>query len=228
MRYPAFLELAPSALLPNTFNVNVVSPENEAKLDESLKRLGVFKPIVVRETEIGGYEILGGEHRWLSAKRLKMKTVPVINVGPVDDVRAKEISLADNARFGADDNAALAELLKSLPDADHLIDWLPYAETDLRAVFSSSIALEELDELDLEDGFAESDKEAAAPVAREPKTHTVMRFKVPLADAEVITALIEKVKKAYGYTAEDALTNAGDALVHLLNDRDPEAELDGE
>lgn len=214
-------ELPTGELNPNDYNVNVVSPENEAKLDASLKRFGVFKPIVVREVD-GSYEILGGEHRWLSAKRLGMKTVPVVNLGPISDAKAKEISLADNARFGADDSVALAELLKSLPDAEHIGDFLPFTEADLRSVFSSSIALDDLEDLDLDESFDKTEESDEPAPAREAKTHTVMRFKVLLADAEAITAKIERTKKTYGYTAEDALTNAGDALVQLLNLGDDE------
>lgn len=38
-------------LAPSPWNVNVVAPGNEAKIDESIKRLGLFKPILVREVE---------------------------------------------------------------------------------------------------------------------------------------------------------------------------------
>jgi hypothetical protein len=43
-----------------------------------------------------------------------------------------------------------------------------------------------------------------------------MRFKISLGDAEAISALIEKIQKRHGLTASDELTNAGDALVHIL------------
>ena len=43
-----------------------------------------------------------------------------------------------------------------------------------------------------------------------------MRFKVPIEDAEFVTALIERTRKTQRFTDEDSLTNAGNALVHLL------------
>ncbi len=50
-----------------------------------------------------------------------------------------------------------------------------------------------------------------------------MRFKVTNADAEKITREISQVRKTHGFTAEDDLTNAGDALVYLLLGGNPGA-----
>lgn len=200
-------------LRPNGFNTNIVSPENERKLDEAIRRLGMFKPIVVRETD-AGYEILGGEHRWESAKRLGYTEVPVMNVGRIDDKIAKEICLADNSRYGADDTIALAELLNDLGSPQELQSFLPYSDTDLSEIFASTdIAL---DELDIDEEVAASDRNQEPASAKTPKTHTIMRFKVPLIDAERITDLIARTQKRHSYDSADELTNAGDALVHLL------------
>jgi len=209
-----FLELKPSQLRKNSWNTNKVTPENERKIRASLKRNGVFKPIIVREIEEGVYEILGGQHRWEQAIELGLDKLPVFNLGCIDDKRAKEISLADNARYGTDDAIELAELLKSL-DTNELKDFLPYGESDINEIFSSNIALEML-ELE-EDVETELDTpEDLEPVAKPAKTHTIMRFKVPIADAERITALIATTQKEYGFTEADELTNVGDALVQIL------------
>jgi hypothetical protein len=48
------------------------------------------------------------------------------------------------------------------------------------------------------------------------KTHTIMRFKIAIADSERIAERLAKVQKRQGFTAADDLTNAGDALVHEL------------
>ena len=209
-----FLELKPSQLRKNPWNTNKVTPENERKIRASLKRNGVFKPIIVREIEEGVYEIIGGQHRWEQAIELGLDKLPVFNLGCIDDKRAKEISLADNARYGTDDTIELAELLKTL-DTDELKDFLPYGESDINEIFSSNIALEEL-ELE-EDVETELDTpKDLEPVAKPAKTHTIMRFKVPIADAERITALIATTQKEYGFTEADELTNVGDALVQIL------------
>ena len=209
-------EVHPDLLRPNSWNSNYVSPENEAKLSASIDRFdGLFKPILVREVAgVEGYEILGGEHRWIVAKSKKLTLVPIWNLGEIDDKKAKEISLADNARYGADDALALAELLKDLTvDGDDLQDYLPYSDVDLHAIFSSDIALDELSLDEIDDEPKETVEE---PVARPVKTHTVMRFKIVNEDAERLTAALVKTQVKFGYTTSDHMTNAGDALIQMI------------
>ena len=197
-------------LAPSDFNVNVVSPDNEAKIDASIVRFGFFKPVLCRE--VGGrLQIIGGEHRWLSAKRLGYKEVPVINLGPIDDKRAKEISLADNSRYGADDTLQLAELLEGLGNAEELGTFLPYSDTDFASIFSSvSIALDDLE-------ISDDEPAPKLPTERAVQTHQLMRMKVPSGDVAAVTELIAKVMKLQRFTEEDSLTNAGNALVHICN-----------
>ena len=212
--------VAPNLLRPNPWNPNFVSPENETKLGESLRQLGMFKPIIVRDKADKPtgtkYEILGGEHRWKEAIGIAMAEVPIFDLGKIDDDLAKKISLADNPRYGSDDTIKLAELLEGIEGGSQIYEILPFSEADVSAIFSSvTIAL---DELELDEGYDE--KAAAEPeeakASKAPKTHTIMRFKVQLGDAERITELIAKISKRQGFTASDDLINAGDALVHQL------------
>jgi ParB family transcriptional regulator, chromosome partitioning protein len=204
------LEVPVGELSPNPWNTNQVSPENEAKLDESLKRFGVFKPILVRQTDSGVLEILGGEHRWGAAKRAGLATVPVINLGKIDERRAKEIGLIDNGRYGDDDTLALAGLLREL-GGDDVASFLPYTESDLDSIFSASnIALDDLD-LDTDRTLSE-----LASAAKASPTSQVMRFKVPVEDVEWASAVLKHVMRVEGYSSEDSLSNAGNALVHIL------------
>jgi ParB-like chromosome segregation protein Spo0J len=209
------LEVPTDQLRPNPWNTNRCSPENEARLEGSLDRFdGLFKPIIVREVKgAAGYEILGGEHRWLIAKRKKLAKVPVWNLGHLADKMAKEISIADNARYGADDTLALSELFKDLGEsAEDIQSYLPYGDVDIQSIFSSTdIAL---DDLVLDDDDEKSFEPEATP--KLPKTHTLMRFKVAIEDAERLSELIARTQKTYGFTSSDQATNAGDALVHLL------------
>ena len=211
------LEVSPDELRPNPWNTNFVSVENESRLENSVDRFdGLFKPIIVRQVEgVEGYEILGGEHRWIVAKRKRLATVPIWNLGTIPDNRAKEISIADNARYGADDTVALAELFKELGESPEVIQsYLPYGDVDIQSIFSSTdIAL---DELDLDEEIKSDEKIDEPKLPRTPKTHTIMRFKVPIEDAERITELISTIQREQGYTSADQMTNAGDALVHLL------------
>lgn len=207
-------------LRKNTWNSNRVTVENEEKIKSAIKRNGLFKAIIVRTIPgIDGYEILGGEHRWEQAKELGYTEIPIANMGEIDDRHAKEIGIIDNARYGSDDTISLAEILKEIGE-DELQDFLPFGSSDLDAIFSSSdIAL---DDLDLDGNFEKplESEEISDPQPEKPvKTHTVMRHKLSLGDAEAMTALIAKTQKEQGFTAEDDLTNAGDALVFLLKDK---------
>lgn len=212
---PKFASVSPHDLRANPWNVNRVTPDNEARIEESLKRHGgFFKPIICRETP-AGLEILGGQHRWEIAQRLGYQEVPVYNLGQISDDKAKEISLIDNARYGVDDTLALAELLKEIGSSDDIQAVLPYSDADLTAIFQSSNI--DLDDLVLDEPAEKSAEQAPEEkAAKAPKTHTIMRFKVSLSDAEKITALITQIQKDHGLTASDDLTNAGDALVHLI------------
>lgn len=210
------LEVSVNDLRPNPWNTNVMSAGLESRLENSLDRFdGLFKPILVREVaDTPGYEILGGEHRWLLAKRRGAKLVPIWNLGLIDDKTAKEISIVDNARYGADDTLALSELFKELGESpEDLQSYLPYGDIDIQSIFSSTdIALDDL-ALDEEN---EKDLDAEPITAKAPKTHTMMRFKVAIEDAERLSELIARTQKEYELTGSDQATNAGDALVHLL------------
>ena len=197
-------------LHPNEFNTNQVSPENEKKLEESLKRFGVYKPIVCRELNNDVLEIIGGEHRWKAAKRLGLKTVPVVNLGRVSNARAKEIMLVDNGRYGEDDTLKLAELLKDIGNTDEIMSFMPMSEEELETIFaSSSIALDDLDSSD-------DDLPDLSSITKKVQSHQIMRFKIPVEDCDSIQRMIEATMKTQGFTTEDSLSNAGNALVHLF------------
>lgn len=194
----------------NPWNTNIVSPDNEAKLEKSIKRFGMFKPVVVRELEGGVFQIIGGEHRAAAAKRLGMKQISTVNLGRIDDNRAKEIGLLDNSRYGSDDTLQLAELLEGLGTIEELSSYMPYAEADLASIFSSVNI--ELDDLDIPD----EDESPRISLERPLQTHAVMRFKVPVGDVATITDQIEATMKSQKFTEGDSLENAGDALVFIL------------
>lgn len=214
MSRPSLSYHDPASLVPNPFNPNVLSPDNERKLDESLRRNEMFKPILVRELANGELEILGGQHRVESAIRLGFKDIPVFNLGRIGDEKAKEICLIDNSRYGADDTIELARLLESLDaDADELASFLPYSDADLSAIFATG-------EIDLDDLLTTEEEERAGKVdssdVQAVKTHQIMRFAIPVEDAAWVTKLVDKTMKIQGFVESNSLQNAGDALIHLL------------
>lgn len=211
---PHIVDVPIGTLVPNPWNTNVVAPENEAKLDASIKKFGLYKPVIVRTLSDGQLEIIGGQHRWESAKRLGHTSIVVANLGStIDDKTAKEIGLVDNGRYGEDDTLALSELLKGL-DIDILGEILPYSDSDFASIFAAgSIDIDLALPDDAGEGIPEMGKMDSAP-----QSHQIMRFKVPIEDAADITRKIELVMKTQGFTGDDSMMNAGNALVYIMGE----------
>lgn len=205
-------QLDPRELFPNPWNSNSVGPEAMERLVASLKRHGFVKPVIVRTREDGVFEILGGQHRVEAAITMGFEEVPVLDLGEVDDIRAKEIGLIDNARYGSDDAEALARILQEIGKDVDIASFLPFTDAEIAAL-ATDISVDDIDSiLGDDDG---SDREDEPKAERKPPTHSIMRFKVGLADEAIVRELIEEIMVDNGFTEEDELTNAGDALVHL-------------
>lgn len=206
--------VSPDLLEPNPWNSNYVSPDNERKLRQSVERFGVYKPVVVRQLEDGTLQILGGHHRARVAQDMGMSVIPIVNLGVIDDRRAKSIGLADNGRYGDDDLVKLADVLRDI-GAEDAVTFLPFEEKDLASIFSVSKI--DIDDLSLPDddlpdaGSLDTELKATA-------THQLMTFKVPLGDAEGVSALVDKLIKIKGYDkGQDSKAAAGMALVDIAN-----------
>lgn len=220
MTHMRYAMVDPRLIEPNLWNTNIVSHENELKLRASIERNGMFKPVLVREIETHAapiYQSLGGWHRVEQAIELGLAEVPTVILSGVSDERAKEISLADNARYGVDDTLKLTELLGEL-DTAAIENIMPWSAGDIAALTASlAIDVEDLD-LDVPTIPDQDDGDSEPLPAKAPKTHQVLRFRVPIADAANITAKIRAAQVAEGFNTEDDLTNAGDALAFLLSD----------
>ncbi|WP_228121681.1 ParB/RepB/Spo0J family partition protein [Variovorax paradoxus] len=214
--------LPPGALQANPWNTNKLDPAAEGKLENSILEFedlgGLYKPIICRELPDGSLQILGGEHRTRAAERLGIAKVPVINLGPVSDLRAKALGLADNGQYGQDDAAGLATLLEELRLDENLLAILPYSDSDLAGIFASvaidldAIGMGESDEPD--HGLPDPDTLPPRPTI----THELMRFKVPVEDRDRVEKLIQSVIKDKGLkTEQDSLIAAGMALVEICN-----------
>lgn len=219
-----FMEMDPRTIEPSPWNANVVSHENEEKLRASIERHGMFKPIIVRElwpatqcmSAEPTFQCIGGWHRCEQAIELGYTTVPVCNLGTIDDAKAKEISLADNARYGLDDTLKLSGLLEDL-DLGAIETFMPWTNRDIEAM-TASIAVQ-IDDLDIDPAdisIDEDDEPMEAKAPKAPKTHQMLKFRVPIADAARVSSLINDTMKAEGFTAADDMTNAGEALAFLL------------
>lgn len=211
---PQYQLVDPRLIQPSPWNSNVVSHENEEKLRASIERHGMFKPVLVRELPDASLQCIGGWHRCEQAIELGYGEVPVINLGPIDDEKAKEISLADNARYGIDDTLKLSEILGDL-DTTAIEQFMPWTTRDIDAL-TASLSVD-IDDLDLDEPtIPQDEEEEQAPAPKAAKTHQIMRFRVPIVDGAKVSNLINQTMKEQGFTQEDDLTNAGDALAFLL------------
>ena len=212
-----YSQVCPTRLKPNPWNSNKLSPDAEEKLEQSIHRFGLYRPIVVRQVRGSRkLEIVGGQHRWEIAKKLKIKKVPIVNLGNVSDVVSKEIGLVDNARYGQDDSELLNNIIKDLVNntsKEDLTSFLPMTNEDI----TSLIEIEEIDfdMLDPDDDEVNLDAE---PDVQHAPSHQIMRFKVHVRDAEAVTEYIEKIMTREGYAGPDHLMNAGDALVQIVKE----------
>lgn len=209
----------PKTLRPNPFNPNHVAPANMVKLRKSIQDLGFNSAVIVRELPDGTLQILGGQHRTEVAVELGYTEIPIINVGPIDDVRAKKIGIVDNSRYGTDDSIQLARLFDEikLEDPD-LTGFLPVNDQDLQVMMRAvSIDLDDLDAEPRPEGEDEPAPYEAERVERPAKTHDTMTFRVSVRDAEAIRVLLEKTIKMEGLDdGSDDKTLAGTAIAFLL------------
>lgn len=214
----------PHQLRPNPWNPNNVDPINQTKLENSIRKDGIKRPIVVRQLDNGDYQIIGGQHRTEAAIELGLKGVPIINRGKISDAEAKKETLLDNYRYGTDNLDRLSELLSDpdIGDAAELLRTMPIDEEELANYFShlSSVDLDSEIEDQLDDGSERDDEEDEGTVdltgTKPVRTHQIIRFRISVEDQAKLAELIKRVKIDEGYVMSDDLTNDGDALIHLL------------
>jgi ParB family chromosome partitioning protein len=90
-----FVEIKISEIKPNPNQPRTdFSEEKIAELMKSIEKDGLLQPILVRP-EGSGYQIVAGERRWQSCKRLGYKTIAA-KVVVANDIEAQEIALVEN------------------------------------------------------------------------------------------------------------------------------------
>lgn len=206
----------PRILKQNPWNPNQVDPINQEKLRESLKQTGFYRPIVIRTLNDDSLEIIGGAHRVTASIELGYKEIPAINLGRIGDVEAKRITLLDNSQYGETDFNKMAEILSEIGTTDEILSILPIDDAELAGYFEHDLdaQLDALNDMDTDDDPGD---EIDLGIKEKPtKTHEIMRFKVPIDDAELIKERIKTIGTDQGFTESDSLTNAGDCLVWLM------------
>ena len=73
------------------------SEEKLEELAKSIKKNGIIQPIAVRpkKNDIGKYEIVAGERRWIAAQRAGLHEIPVI-ILDLSDVESLEVAIVEN------------------------------------------------------------------------------------------------------------------------------------
>lgn len=89
-------EIQLSDIVPNPSQPRVFGKEEVSDLVESMKRLGLIEPIVVRKSG-KKYQIVAGERRYQAAKILKWNTISAIETSASED-KCFEMALAENEK----------------------------------------------------------------------------------------------------------------------------------
>lgn len=213
-----FSYVDPKTLIPSPWNPNKVSAENIERLSASIDRIGNYKPIICRELDDGTLQILGGHHRVEVSISQGQKTVPVINLGRIDDTRAKEITLLDNAQYGSNDVTALQSILSEIGTADDIISFMPFGAEQLNSILETDVDVD-IDEMlgDLEDDDGVGAEELAEKKSAPDEDPTKMfRARLSLEDYQFISSAVQSEKDRLGLTDVERVVADGIALTSLL------------
>ncbi|MGP0035540.1 MAG: ParB/RepB/Spo0J family partition protein, partial [Solirubrobacteraceae bacterium] len=66
------------------------------RLAESIRARGLLQPLIVRETELGSFQIIAGERRWRALGIIEAETVDVLVSETQDDATALQDDLIEN------------------------------------------------------------------------------------------------------------------------------------
>jgi DNA modification methylase len=132
------------SLHPSPVNPRLWSEKATEDLEQSIRNFGLTEALLVNAYPKRKNRIVSGHFRWTIAKKLGLKTVPVVYVNIASEKKERELLLRMNANQGAWD----FDLLKSF-DIDLLLD-VGFDTGDLGAIFD--------DNLDVEDDGFDEDK----------------------------------------------------------------------
>src|SRR5919106_6846247 len=115
---PLVIEHRPiGELKPDPANPRRISDEELESLTRSLREFGFVQPVLARRED---QVVIGGHQRLLAARRLGLKTVPVVFLN-LSQEQARVLNLALNRISGSWDQELLGRLLaelKDTPDVD--------------------------------------------------------------------------------------------------------------
>lgn len=89
-------EISLDKIRPNPYQPReYFEQESLQELAKSIEQTGVFQPIILRKSQIKGYEIIAGERRYRASKIAGKTTIPAI-VREITDVEMMQIAVLEN------------------------------------------------------------------------------------------------------------------------------------
>ncbi len=151
------------SLRPDPANPRRISDAELESLTRSIREFGLVDPIIARHDD---RIVIGGHQRLLAARKLGLKTVPVIFVD-LSPERAHLLNLALNRISGAWDQELLARLLADLqPSEDLDLTLTGFTEDELDKLLKSLDVREKRERPEAFDLDAALEAARAAPVAQ--------------------------------------------------------------
>ena len=152
--HPNIEMLRPSALKPNPRNARTHSAKQITQIGASIRRFGFAVPIVID----GDNMIAAGHGRWLAAKQLDLKEVPVIRLAFVTDEDRRAFALAENriAELSGWDDKLLTEELTILFEGGYELEITGFTTADLDLSVPAMAKSEKPERVDLPDPSVEA------------------------------------------------------------------------
>lgn len=161
----------------------------------SIEKFGFVDPVTVRHLGEDLYEIIDGEHRWRAAQELGLAEIPVFDVGPIDDAKAKQLTIVLNETRGQSDEQKLGDLLKDLLSSEttaSLMETLPFSQ-------------EKFDELTRKPDFDWGSFEHKVDPQDKQAQWVERIYRLPLDAAEVLDRALKTAKEGEDMTDAQAL-----------------------
>lgn len=88
--------LNPKDIYPNPYQPRLsFSTDQLEELAQSIRENGLIQPLVVRRSEVAGYELIAGERRWRAAQLAGLSQVPVI-IKTINDQTSMQQAIIEN------------------------------------------------------------------------------------------------------------------------------------
>ena len=155
-------QIAIEELRPDPANPRRISDNELEALTRSIREFGFVDPVIARRED---RVVIGGHQRLVAARRLGMKTVPVVFVDLTLE-QARTLNVALNKISGTWDDALLARLLNDLaatPDID--LTLTGFAESEIKQLLKALETREKRERIEQFDLDA-----ALGHATREPRT----------------------------------------------------------